>query len=74
MAIAQHYVQDRGHSRDTGAETGLHWSERLLEGLTMGWLAYLRYKRLSVLSDDALKRRGLTRQDIGRHAFFDQGR
>ena len=36
------------------------------------WQAYVRYKRLAALTDKALADRGLSRQDIGRHAFFEK--
>ncbi|MEZ5933145.1 MAG: hypothetical protein R3F54_14570 [Alphaproteobacteria bacterium] len=44
---------------------------KVVLALRQSWRAYVRYKRLSVLSDQALAARGLTRRDIGRHAFFD---
>jgi uncharacterized protein YjiS (DUF1127 family) len=44
---------------------------RAARALRRSWRAFVRYKRLAALSDEALAARGLTRQDIGRHAFFD---
>ena len=35
------------------------------------WRAYLSYKRLNRLNDQALAARGLRRRDIGRRVFID---
>jgi hypothetical protein len=42
-----------------------------LAALRHGWRAFVRYKRLAVLSAAALRARGLKREEIGRRAFFD---
>lgn len=38
-------------------------------GLVSGWRAWRTYSELDALSDEALARRGLTRQDLPRVAF-----
>lgn len=43
---------------------------RAFAALRHAWRAYVGYKRLAVLSDDALAAKGLKRGDIGRHVFF----
>lgn len=45
-------------------------SQQFWQGISLGWHAAIRYKRLSNMSDDALARQGLTRASIGRYAFF----
>jgi hypothetical protein len=36
----------------------------------MGGHAAIRYRRLTRLSDEALAKQGLTREQIARHSFF----
>lgn len=48
----------------------LIWIKRAGIGLRRGWLAYRRYNRLCKLSDEALRKKGLRREQVGRHAFF----
>lgn len=43
---------------------------RFWRGLTLGWNAARRYRRLQLMSDRELERLGLDRASIGRHAFF----
>ncbi len=43
---------------------------RLWHGLSLGWEAAKRYRRLSMMNDDQLARLGLDRATIGRCAFF----
>ena len=44
---------------------------RAFSVLRHAWRAYISYKRLATLSDEALAARRLKRADIGRHVFFD---
>jgi len=50
------------------------WIDSVFIGIKIGWSAHLRYRRLARLSDKALQEQGVKRDEIGRHAFFDQDR
>jgi hypothetical protein len=52
------------------SETTGGFFERFSRGLAMGWHAAIPYRRLSRLSDEALAKQGLTREQIARHSFF----
>ena len=56
----------RPRSRFLGKHVAMVFS-----AIRQAWQAYIRYKRLAVMTDKALAARGLRRQDIGRHAFFE---
>lgn len=43
---------------------------RIWRGVSLGWNAARRYRRLASLNDDQLRRIGLDRASIGRYAFF----
>lgn len=43
---------------------------RIWRGVSLGWNAARRYRRLASMSDDQLRRLGLDRASIGRYAFF----
>lgn len=43
------------------------------QGITLGWSAASRYRRLSLMSNEELANRGLDRASISRHAFFGEG-
>ena len=45
--------------------------KRAAMAIGRSWRAYLSYKRLHRLSDQALAARGLQRHDIGRRVFID---
>lgn len=45
--------------------------QRVWRAMRHGWQSAARYRRLASNSDDQLKRLGLDRGSIGRHAFFD---
>ena len=59
---------DRSHTWTAGGPLKL-----AISALRHAWRAYIRYKRLAGISDEALAKRGLKRADIGRHAFFECG-
>ena len=45
--------------------------KRVAMAIGRSWRAYLRYKRMHRLTDQALAARGLRRRDIGRRVFID---
>jgi hypothetical protein len=47
------------------------WADPATTGIARGWRAFVRYKRLAKLTDEALAARGLQRHEIGRHVFFE---
>jgi hypothetical protein len=55
------FASSAPHDRDLG---------RFWRGLGLGWKAYKRCRRLSVLSDEELARLGLDRASIGHRSFF----
>lgn len=74
MATLDHLFQDRFLARTKNKVSGQSWIDNVTVGVKMGWRAYLRYKRLSRLSDEALQKQGLKRHEIGRYAFFVEDR
>ena len=52
----------------------LHASRQALLGVAEGFMAAQRYERLAAMSDAALARRGLTREDVPWFAAFGERR
>ena len=52
------------------SETSKGFFERLGSGIAMGWRAAIRYRKFARMSDEALAKQGLTREQIARHSFF----
>lgn len=70
MIFIERHAQDRIFSGEVNASSSMSWLEQAMVGMRRGWRAYVRYRRLSRMSAEALQKRGLKRHQIGRHAFF----
>ncbi len=71
MARVHHYRPDQPISEEMRSDSEPSWLDLFFVGVRRGWRAHGRYERLSRMSDEALRKRGLRRYGIGRHAFFD---
>ncbi|MGH1481528.1 MAG: hypothetical protein ACRBM6_22825 [Geminicoccales bacterium] len=74
MVSLNHIFHNRFALQKETKSYGLSWIDSVVIGIKMGWRAYLRYRRLARLSDKALQEQGFKRDEIGKHAFFDQDR
>ena len=70
MAAFHPTAQDKALSKPVDRTQRPSWIARALGGMRQGWRAYARFKRLSMMSDGALSKRGLSRDQIAREAFF----
>lgn len=70
MATIDSFTRRRSFAGEASLSFKPSRIKQALIGIGQGWRAYVRYRRLSNMSDEALHQRGLTRHQIGRHAFF----
>lgn len=70
MATVNFWTQARSCRTRINVGQWFSWVKKAKDGIRQGWLAYTRYNRLCKLSDEALRKRGLQRDQIGRHSFF----
>ena len=70
MATVNFWVKSRSGRRQFNVIQWFSWAQKAVKGIRRGWRAYTRYNRLCKLSDQALHKRGLRREQIGRHSFF----
>ncbi len=73
MATINLLTRDGLYSGTTGSTDGPSWFAKVLSGIRQGWRAYVRYKRLSVMSGEALQKRGLVHDQIAHEAYFGDG-
>jgi hypothetical protein len=70
MAITNPFIPSHELATRRKSTIGFGWVYKALSAIAHAWRAFIRYKRLARMSDQALAARGLSRSDIARHAYF----